>query len=34
MQLHHPGDKVRIGWVDVSGQQHSATIQLVMGPTG
>jgi S1-C subfamily serine protease len=34
MQLHHPGDNIRIGWVDVSGQQHSATIQLVTGPAG
>ena len=29
---HHPGNTVRIGWTDTSGQQHSATVQLVSGP--
>jgi S1-C subfamily serine protease len=29
---YHPGDKVSIGWVDVSGQHHSATLQLIAGP--
>jgi S1-C subfamily serine protease len=34
LQEHHPGDKVSIGWTDQSGQQHTATVQLVKGPTG
>ncbi len=29
---HHPGDHVTIGWVDGSGQQHSASVQLIPGP--
>jgi S1-C subfamily serine protease len=28
----HPGDKVEVGWVDQSGQQHKATIELITGP--
>lgn len=28
----HPGDKVSVGWVDSSGQQNTATIQLIAGP--
>ena len=29
---HSPGDTVRIGWVDGSGQQQSATVTLAAGP--
>jgi S1-C subfamily serine protease len=29
---HHPGDKVQIGWVDSSGQSHTATVTLGSGP--
>jgi len=29
---HHPGDLVRLAWVDPSGQQHNATAQLAAGP--
>jgi S1-C subfamily serine protease len=25
---HHPGDRVEVDWLDQSGQQHSATVQL------
>ena len=32
MQKHHPGQKVQLGWLDTSGQQHTATIQLTTGP--
>jgi S1-C subfamily serine protease len=32
MDAHHPGDKVQVGWTDKSGQQHSATVQLIAGP--
>jgi S1-C subfamily serine protease len=32
MVAHHPGDKVQIGWVDSSGQSHTATVQLASGP--
>jgi len=28
----HPGDKVEVGWVDTSGQSHTATVQLASGP--
>jgi S1-C subfamily serine protease len=30
---HHPGDKVKIGWVDSSGQSHTATVDLGSGPS-
>ncbi len=29
---HHPGDVLRLAWVDVSGQQHTATAVLATGP--
>jgi S1-C subfamily serine protease len=29
---HHPGDKVELGWVDSSGQSHTAMVQLASGP--
>jgi S1-C subfamily serine protease len=29
---HHPGDKVQVGWVDSSGQSHTATVDLGSGP--
>jgi S1-C subfamily serine protease len=29
---HHPGDTMRLAWVDVSGQQHTATLRLATGP--
>jgi S1-C subfamily serine protease len=32
MEGHHPGDHVQIAWVDGSGQQHSASLQLATGP--
>ncbi len=28
----HPGDKVEVGWVDQTGQQHKETIELITGP--
>jgi S1-C subfamily serine protease len=28
----HPGDKVKVGWVDGSGNDHSATVRLASGP--
>jgi S1-C subfamily serine protease len=28
----HPGDSVVLGWVDASGQSHSATVVLASGP--
>jgi S1-C subfamily serine protease len=31
---YHPGDKVTVGWVDASGQNHSASVKLVTGPVG
>jgi S1-C subfamily serine protease len=32
MQGYHPGDKVQLGWIDGSGQQHAATVTLATGP--
>jgi S1-C subfamily serine protease len=32
MEQHHPGDSVRIGWTDQSGQAQSATVTLAAGP--
>jgi S1-C subfamily serine protease len=32
LAAYHPGDKVQIGWVDASGQAHSATVTLASGP--
>jgi S1-C subfamily serine protease len=29
---HHPGDSINLAWVDPTGQQHTATIQLAAGP--
>ena len=29
---HHPGDLVQLVWLDPSGQQHHATVLLVVGP--
>jgi S1-C subfamily serine protease len=29
---HHPGDTVQVGWVDSSGQSHTATVDLGSGP--
>ena len=31
---HHPGDKVKVAWIDVSGQSHSSTVKLTTGPVG
>jgi len=33
MQAYHPGDKVRVGWTDQSGQTHTATATLTTGPS-
>lgn len=32
LELRHPGDSVGIGWTDLAGQTHSATIVLATGP--
>ncbi len=32
MYGHHPGDSVKVGWVDSSGQRHTATVRLATGP--
>jgi len=32
MEQHRPGDSVRIGWTDQSGQAQSATVTLATGP--
>jgi S1-C subfamily serine protease len=33
-QAHHPGDRVSVTWTDASGATQSATVTLVVGPTG
>ncbi len=32
LEPYHPGDRVSIGWQDLSGQPHSATVVLATGP--
>lgn len=34
MQLHHPGDRVTLGWFDGDGGAHTATLSLATGPVG
>jgi S1-C subfamily serine protease len=34
MQNYHPSDHVQLGWLDGSGQQHTATVTLATGPVG
>jgi S1-C subfamily serine protease len=29
---HHPGDSISIGWLDQTGQAHTATVTLTTGP--
>lgn len=29
---HHPGDEMDLTWIDVAGQQHTATLRLAPGP--
>ncbi|MDG3010866.1 serine protease [Rhodococcus sp. D2-41] len=31
---HHPGDRISLGWMPVSGAARSAQVQLVAGPVG
>ncbi len=31
---HHPGDRVSVTWTDASGASHTATVTLIVGPTG
>jgi S1-C subfamily serine protease len=32
LQAFHPGDSITLGWTDVQGQAHTATLQLGTGP--
>ena len=32
MYAHHPGDSVKVAWVDSSGQRHTATVRLAISP--
>lgn len=29
---HHPGDRISLGWTDMSGQSHTTTVTLATGP--
>jgi S1-C subfamily serine protease len=31
---HHPGDQVKVGYVDTAGQSQTATVRLATGPAG
>jgi S1-C subfamily serine protease len=31
---YHPGDRVKVGWTDATGQSHTATVTLTTGPIG
>lgn len=33
IDAYHPGNHVKVTWVDQSGNQHSATVTLAQGPT-
>ena len=32
MQRHHPGDRVRVGWIDATGASRSGVARLATGP--
>jgi S1-C subfamily serine protease len=32
MVRYHPGDHLKVGWIDTSGQHHTASLQLATGP--
>ncbi len=32
MNLHHPGDRVRVVWIDPTGASHAAVVRLEAGP--
>ena len=34
LDSHHPGDRVKVGWIDSTGQSHTATLKLATGPVG
>jgi S1-C subfamily serine protease len=34
LDQHHPGDRVKVVWTDVSGRSHSASVKLATGPVG
>jgi len=34
LELHHPGDRVTIGWTDRAGRSRSASVVLAKGPAG
>ncbi len=34
MDQHHPGDSVKVTWLDQTGQQHTSTVKLATGPVG
>jgi S1-C subfamily serine protease len=33
IDAYHPGNRVKVTWVDQNGNQHTATVTLVQGPT-
>jgi len=31
---HHPGERIRVQWIDANGRSRAATVQLAVGPAG
>jgi S1-C subfamily serine protease len=34
LDTHHPGDEIRVAWVDRAGRSRTATVRLAVGPAG
>jgi S1-C subfamily serine protease len=34
LDQHHPGDRLTLGWIDTTGQTHTATVIAATGPVG
>jgi S1-C subfamily serine protease len=34
LDQHHPGDRLTVGWIDATGQAHTATVIATTGPVG
>jgi S1-C subfamily serine protease len=34
LDRYHPGDRITLGWTDLSGQSHSSAVKLATGPVG
>jgi S1-C subfamily serine protease len=34
LDRYHPGDRIKLGWTDLSGRSHTSSIKLTTGPVG